>query len=57
MSKLPNELLFDIRLVERHIAKGLTSREAYEQYLESLGDSQELGENVKIEYPNLPGQE
>ena len=32
MNKLPDELLFDIRLVERHI-KGMTTREDYERYL------------------------
>ena len=47
MNKLPDELLFDIRLVERHIEKGMTTREDYERYLESLGDSNELGETVK----------
>ena len=36
MNKLPDELLFDIRLVERHIEKGMTTREDYERYLESL---------------------
>ena len=56
MNKLPDELLFDIRLVERHIEKGLTTREDYERYLESLGDSNELGETVKVEYPAIPGQ-
>ena len=56
MSKMSDELLFDIRLVERHIEKGLTTREDYERYLESLGDSNELGEMVKIEYPAAPGQ-
>ena len=57
MNKLPDELLFDIRLVERHIEKGMTTREDYERYLESLGDSNELGETVKIEYPAAPGQD
>ena len=57
MNKLPDELLFDIRLVERHIEKGMTTREDYERYLETLGDSNELGETVKIEYPAAPGQE
>ena len=57
MTTLPDELLFDIRLVERHISKGLTTREAYEQYLEKLGDSQELGEHMKVEYPAAPTQE
>ena len=56
MSKMSDELLFDIRLVERHIEKGLTTREDYERYLESLGDSNELGATVKIEYPAAPDQ-
>lgn len=57
MTKLPEEMLFDVRLVERHIEKGLTTREDYERYLESLGDSNESGETIKIEYPARPGQD
>ena len=31
---------FDLRLVERHIEKGIISREEYEAYLKGLKDSQ-----------------
>ena len=38
MAELPPEVLFDVRLVERHIRQGLTTREAYEKYVAQLSD-------------------
>lgn len=38
-----NESLFDIRVVERNIARGKVTREQYEAYLSSLEDVSELG--------------
>ncbi|MDP6933202.1 MAG: hypothetical protein QGG40_09810 [Myxococcota bacterium] len=44
MNKSP-ENLFDIRIVERNIAAGLVTREAYDEWLSSLkDDSSELEE-------------
>lgn len=37
------ESLFDSRVVERHIAEGRTTKEAYEAYLASLPDETEEG--------------
>ncbi len=38
MPELIPEVLFDVRLVERHIRQGLTTREAYEKHVASLSD-------------------
>lgn len=38
MVELPRELLLDTRLIERHIARGLVSREDYEKALGALSD-------------------
>lgn len=34
----PQNVLFDRRIVERNLRKGLVTREAYEQYLQTLPD-------------------
>jgi hypothetical protein len=36
--EVKNARLFDRRVVERNIKKGLTTRKDYEKYLKSLGD-------------------
>ena len=38
-----DESLFDIRVVERNIARGKVTREQYEAYLSSLEDASEHG--------------
>jgi hypothetical protein len=38
MPELTPEILFDVRLVERHIRQGLTTREAYEKHVAALND-------------------
>jgi len=38
-----DESLFDIRVVERNIARGKVTREQYEAYLASLPDDEENG--------------
>jgi hypothetical protein len=35
----PNPLLFDRRIVERNIKRGLTTRKDYEKFLKSLPDA------------------
>jgi hypothetical protein len=39
MAKLPEEILFDVRLIERHIRQGLTTRAEYEAYIKKLADA------------------
>ena len=38
------DLLFDRRLIARHIAAGHTTRDEYKKHLDALGDCAELGD-------------
>lgn len=38
MAELPPEILFDVRLVERHIRQGILTREVYEKHIAQLND-------------------
>jgi len=38
MPELIPEVLFDVRLVERHIRQGVLTREAYEKHVAALND-------------------
>lgn len=49
MVKLPEEILYDIRLVERHIRQGLTTRADYEAHLKNLADAAEHADNLDVE--------
>lgn len=44
MSYEKEEQLFDTRIVERNIAKGLMTREEYKKYLKSLKDEKQYQE-------------
>lgn len=44
------EKLFDRRVVERNIAKGLITEEEYHAYLASLEDSEHKAEAFKAEF-------
>ncbi len=47
--EIPNEdHLFDIRVVDRHISKGLTTRKDHEKFLASLPDLAEQAELVDV---------
>lgn len=41
MVKLSEEILFDVRLVERHIRSGLTTRADYDAFQKKLPDAEE----------------
>lgn len=45
-----DESLFDIRVVERNIARGKVTREQYEAYLASLEDVAEQGEEMATQF-------
>lgn len=45
-----NENLFDIRVVERNIARGKITREQYEAYLTSLEDCEEMGQETATQF-------
>lgn len=49
MRHIPEEILFDSRLVERHIAQGLVTREEVNKRLEKLADSSDLGELIDMD--------
>lgn len=42
--------LFDVRIVERNITRGVVSREEYERWLESQEDAAELAENSSTHF-------
>lgn len=48
MRKLPEEILFDSRLVERHIRQGLTTRKDYEEWLAKKPDVSDRAEAVDV---------
>ena len=50
MSKPINERMFDSRVVERHIARGLVTREQYDAYIASLQDDAEAGEQSEVQF-------
>ena len=43
--------LFDVRVVERNIQKGVISRKDYEKHLKSLGDAKEKTRTPGAEQP------
>jgi hypothetical protein len=49
MAKLPEEILFDVRLVERHIRQGLTTRAEYEAYTKKLPDAAEQRDVIDMD--------
>jgi hypothetical protein len=56
------EQIFDVRLVERHVASGRIARKDHEQYLKQLADAAENSEvipkDVIFDLPNFnkPGE-
>ena len=49
MATEKNPKLFDLRVVERNIAKGLITRDEYEAYLQSIDDSAERAEKIEAD--------
>lgn len=47
-----NEYLFDHRIVEKNIRKGLITRKQYEDHLKSLSDAESNAEYVSLEDEN-----
>lgn len=45
-----NEKLFDRRVVERNIDKGLVTREEYEEYLDGLEDAEDNADVIEAEF-------
>jgi len=49
MSDIPDEILYDVRLVERHIRKGLITREEVEKRLEAMKDMKDDADSIALE--------
>lgn len=49
MRQLPPEVLFDKRLVERHIAQGLCTKEDAEKFATDSKDATELSELMDLD--------
>lgn len=49
MRQLPEDILFDSRLVERHIRQGLTTREGYDAWLAKQPDVADRAEFINVE--------
>lgn len=49
MLEIPQELLLDVRLIERHIERGLITREQYQKYLDELPDRSEKSTTIKVD--------
>ena len=47
---MPDERLFDQRVVERNIASGRITRKQYEEYLSALEDSEENQDVIESEF-------
>ncbi|MCB9537434.1 MAG: hypothetical protein H6704_14365 [Myxococcales bacterium] len=51
--KLREELLLDKRLIERHIQRGLISREDYDKHLADLADKKATSVAMKVEVSSV----
>ncbi len=49
MSQIPDQILYDVRLLERHLRKGLLSREQVDKRLAQLADTASGAEALDVE--------
>ncbi len=49
MRDIPPGVLFDKRLVDRHLKQGLISQEQLDKHLAGISDSTELGEAIDLD--------
>ena len=54
MRELPEDTLYDIRLIERHIKEGLITEEDVKTHLAKLGDGEENSETFNVEELGQP---
>ncbi len=50
MPNLPDEILFDVRLIERHVRQGLLTRQEVEKRIKELKDVGSDGEALSLEH-------
>ena len=48
MVEIKDEVVYDVRLIERHIRKGLVSRKEYEKRLKEIDDVTDQGEFLSL---------
>lgn len=48
MREIPEEVLFDRRLIERHIEKGYITREQAQEHLANAPDATDLGQSADL---------
>lgn len=51
MSEIPQEMLYDVRLIERYVRRGVLSREAVDKYLSGVKDMADSAEAIAFD-PN-----
>ena len=49
MREIPEDVLFDRRLVERHLHQGLLTQVDLDKRLKQLADAADLGDNIDVE--------
>ena len=54
MPKFLDPILFDSRMIERHLRKGLLTPEQVETHLASLEDASDNAEAIALELPERP---
>jgi len=57
MRELPEETLYDIRLIDRHIKEGLITEEDVQKYMSQLSDAEEESDFLDVETLMNPGVE
>ena len=57
MRELPEETLYDIRLIDRHIKEGLITEEDVQKYMSQLSDAEEESDFLHVEALMNPGVE
>ncbi len=57
MRELPEETLYDIRLIDRHIKEGLITEEDVQKYMSQLSDAEEESDFLDVEALMNPGVE
>jgi len=54
MAKIPDEVLFDSRLVERHCRKGLITRKQVEEHLAKVRDASDNADVMNLDVMVVP---
>ena len=57
MRELPEETLYDIRLIDRHMKEGLITEEDVQKYMSQLSDAEEESDFLDVETLMNPGVE